>query len=329
MSLRDRLADDRPLALGVAASVVWLLLVVLFALLGPEAAAPASGWARIGMLAGILTPLGLIWLAVGTARALVDLRAEASDLRAEMTRITDRMRAPEAGATAGPAVSRPLAQPDVAMREAAPRAAPAASPAQRGPAAAARQPSIAAAAAGRRMAAAPRPLADPQSSLDLGGPAPVEVDRDDLIRALNFPDSPDDTSAIAALRSALRDPETARLIRAAQDVVMLLAGRGLYMDDRPPAPQPPELWRRLAEGQRGAALSALIPDMGPDGGEAVAAALRTDEVFRDTAHHFLRRWDRMLAREVQGLDDARLMALADTRSARAFLLLAQASGSLA
>lgn len=179
------------------------------------------------------------------------------------------------------------------------------------------------------MAAAPRPPADPQSSLDLGGPAPVEVDRDDLIRALNFPDSPDDTGAIMALRSALRDPETARLIRAAQDVVMLLAGRGLYMDDRPPAPQRPELWRRLAEGQRGAALSGLIPDSGPDSSEAVTAALRTDEVFRDTAHHFLRRWDRMLAREVQGLDDARLVALADTRSARAFLLLAEASGSLA
>ena len=33
--------------------------------------------------------------------------------------------------------------------------------------------------------------------------------------------------------------------------------------------------------------------------------------------------------DLQGLDDARLMALADTRSARAFLLLADASGSLA
>ena len=62
--------------------------------------------------------------------------------------------------------------------------------------------------------------------------------------------------------------------------------------------------------------------------ETLAAALRADEVFRDAAHHFLRHWDRMLTRELPGLDDARVTALADTRSGRAFAVLAEAAGSL-
>ena len=169
--------------------------------------------------------------------------------------------------------------------------------------------------------------AEPQPSLDLGGPSPVPVDTDDLIRALNFPDGPDDTVAVQSLRAALRDPETARLIRAAQDMVMLLATRGLYMDDRPLAPDRPDLWRRLAEGGRGAALAGIVVPSEPEVMEAAAAALRSDEVFRDAAHHFLRHWDRMLSRELPDLDNARVTALANTRSGRAFAVLAEAAGS--
>jgi len=320
VSLRANLTGERAIRSGIIASAVWLLLVGLVALLGPEGAAPASGWTRIGALAGIVLPLALIWTVVGMMRALAELKAEAEDLRAALVDMAAAARTPaiEAGPRAAGA-SLPASQP--ATQEAR-RPLPAARPA--------RAAGLAAAAA-RRMAATARPASpsDSQSSLDLDAPAPVTVDRDDLIRALNFPDSPDDGAAVAALHAALRDPEAARLIRAAQDVIMLLAERGLYMDDRPPVPDRPGLWRRLAEGERGVALADLLAPSEPAAAEGVAAALRGDEVFRDTAHHFLRRWDKMLAQQVPGLDDARVMALADTRSGRAFALLAEASGSFA
>ena len=66
----------------------------------------------------------------------------------------------------------------------------------------------------------------------------------------------------------------------------------------------------------------------PEASEALSEALRGDEVFRDTAHHFLRQWDRMLTRAAPSLDDVQLTALAATRSGRAFTTLAQATGIL-
>lgn len=333
-----RLRQDRALAVGLAVAAAWLLLVVGFALFGPEAAGPRTGWERVGTLAAVLTPLALIALATGAARSLAALRAEADGLRAMLAGM-------QAGGSGAGGFGAGDASAEASLRPARPAmpvsAVPAdsrpvdTSPADSRPPEPPRQPRP----AEPRRAAAPRPPAParppvqrraepPQPSLDLGGPAPVAVDSDDLIRALNFPDGPDDLVAVQSLRVALRDPDTARLIRAAQDVVMLLATRGLYMDDRPAAPHRPDLWRRLAQGARGAALTGIVTPSAAEAIEAVDAALRGDEVFRDAAHHFLRHWDRMLSRELPDLDDARVWALADTRSGRAFALLAEATGSL-
>ncbi len=148
----------------------------------------------------------------------------------------------------------------------------------------------------------------------------------DLLRALNFPDGPNDVEAIRALRAALADHETMRLIRSAQDAVTLLAQAGVYMDDLSPRRAPPRLWREFAEGQRGprtATLAGLDDEAALD---AAATLLRNDEIFRDAAHHFLRQYDRTLTRLAPELDDDLLAALAETRSGRAFTLLAQTSG---
>ena len=54
--------------------------------------------------------------------------------------------------------------------------------------------------------------------------------------------------------------------------------------------------------------------------------LREDEIFRDTAHHFLRHFDGLTARLVPELDDLQIAVLADSRSSRAFMLLGRVSG---
>ncbi|MFN3525697.1 MAG: hypothetical protein ACK4YU_06370, partial [Paracoccus sp. (in: a-proteobacteria)] len=87
------------------------------------------------------------------------------------------------------------------------------------------------------------------------------------------------------------------------------------------------VWRRFAEGQRGSAVAALG---GIDDAEAlqiVAGMMRQDEIFRDTAQHFLRHFDALLARLLPEMDDTQIAVLADSRSARAFMLLGRVSGS--
>ena len=84
--LRGVAAADRATLVGLGVSALWLVMVLLFWWLGPEGSAQ-SGAARLVTLAGVLLPLALIWLAVGTARALAGLRDEAHALRAELLRM--------------------------------------------------------------------------------------------------------------------------------------------------------------------------------------------------------------------------------------------------
>ncbi|AXC48761.1 hypothetical protein DRW48_02795 [Paracoccus suum] len=317
--LRRAAAEDRAIAAGLLVSAAWVVLFLLVWLFGPAGdGAARSGAARLVTLVGVFVPLVLIWMAVGTARALAGLRDEAHDLRAQL--LAMRRGAPadlppelQAGMEDAEAQMLPLDTPApraVAQprREATPRTAAA--------------PRASAGRARTTAAAAP-----PQPSLDLGAPPAVEVDPHDLILALNFPDGPDDHDAVDALRRALADGETARLIRAAQDVITLLAARGLYMDDVPAPNAPAESWRRFVDGARGAALDGMdLPQPDPNAEAALAEALRSDEVFRDAAHHFLRHWDKLLGRAVPQLDDNGVRHLAATRSGRAFATLAQSTG---
>ena len=304
MSLVARIATlaqrDATTRTGIVLSGVWLFLVALFWLLAPGGEGTPGGIARLAVIMGTILPLALIWLAVRTARAIAVLRAEADDLRQRLTQLR------EMAATRGTPPSRVAPEPEIiGDADPLPRApAPALTP----------RP-------------APRPVAEnrPQPAR-AGGPGPAPVDADTLIRALNFPDGPDDSLAIAALRQALQDGDHARVLRAAQDVVTLLAGEDLYMDDLPPEPASPAVWRRFAEGARGSDVAALGGIHDQAALDIAGALLERDEIFRDTAHHFLRHFDTMLVRQVPQMDDVQIAVLAETRSARAFMLLGRIAG---
>lgn len=305
MSLVARIASvtqrDAITATGIALSAAWLFLVALFWLLAPGGEGAPGGIARLAVIMGTVLPLVLIWLAVRTARAIAVLRAEAEDLRQRLAQLRD---------TAGPRgalPARPPADPEPAVDSVRQPRPPVAAPAVP-------RPAPRAPAEARPQAPAPQ------------GFAPASVDADTLIQALNFPDGPDDAAAIAALRRALQDGDHARVLRAAQDVVTLLAGQDLYMDNLFPDPAPPALWRRFAEGARGSAVAGIGGIRDPEALETAAALLERDEIFRDTAHHFLRHFDAMLMRNLPGMDDAQIAVLSETRSARAFMLLGRISG---
>jgi len=309
-SLANRDALTR---VGLALTAAWLLLVLLFWLLGPTGTTEPSGLGRLVRVMGLVLPLALIWVGVSLGRSIEILRAEAADLRQQLGRPAgqdghgrDAARAP----MPAPA-PRPAAPSSVPAPPAAPPPAPAA-------------PSA--------LATRPRPGDQRQTAMrfepgQAQAQAPAPIDVTTLIRALNFPDGPDDHEAIDALRQALRDPDLSRVLRSAQDVVTLLAGHDVYMDMLPPNPASAAVWRRFAEGQRGSGVAGLGGIHDREALETVAQMMRQDEIFRDTAHHFLRHFDGLLARLVPELDELQIAVLADSRSARAFMLLGRVAGS--
>ncbi|SMO76782.1 hypothetical protein [Paracoccus laeviglucosivorans] len=296
-----RQGNERLTSIGVAASIGWLLLVVLFAWLGPDdQARDTASW--LIWVVGVILPLALIWFGIWSAHALTALRNEADDLRATLAQMRAVQAAPSHVA------ERPEPVPAMVPRAAQPmRPMPARAPAPP-------RPSV--------------PADTRQARLELEAPAAPDLTPTELFLALNFPDGPEDREAIRCLRLALADPGMARLIRAAQDVVTLLAGQGVYMDDLQIPETDPALWARFAEGQRGAAVSGLAVVTDDAALLGAATMIREDEVFRDVAHHFLRHFDKLLSRRAEMDDPGVLAVLAETRSGRAFILLAQVTGIL-
>jgi len=178
----------------------------------------------------------------------------------------------------------------------------------------------------------PRPAAPEveQPGLALGTPAeelrpPLLVS--DFIRALQFPENPDDRNGFRALRLALEDRTTAKLIRSAQDVLTLLSQEGIYMDDLKPDRARPEVWRRFAAGERGRTIAALGGIRDRSSLALTASRMREDTVFRDAGHHFLRCFDKTFAAFEPNATDEELAELANSRTARAFMLFGRVTGT--
>ena len=148
----------------------------------------------------------------------------------------------------------------------------------------------------------------------------------DFISALNFPETADDRAGFEALRRALADHRAAPLIRASQDVLTLLSQDGIYMDDLAPDRARPEIWRKFAAGERGRGISGLGGVRDRSSLALSSSRMRQDTIFRDSAHHFLRAFDRTISQMAEALTDQELIALAETRTARAFMLLGRVAG---
>ncbi len=118
-----------------------------------------------------------------------------------------------------------------------------------------------------------------------------------------------------------------KLIRAAQDVLTLLSQDGIYMDDLKPDRAKPEIWRRFAQGERGRTIAGLGGVRDRSSLALTAARMREDTVFRDAAHHFLRTFDRTMQEFEKNATDQDIADLAETRTARAFMLFGRVTGT--
>jgi len=304
-------------------ALVWVVAVIAYALISPA----TDGGGLLGLVMTLLVvflPLALIWAAVTTLRSVSILRAEAARLQASVDAMRNAyLLSQQTSAAIKPVVEQRLEEVAQVTKEAAGVLATFQTR---------RDPGLTVPSADRKAAMVPPAQPGPQDeqpALALGTPAedlraPLSVS--DFIRALNFPENPDDRDGFRALRMALEDRNTAKLVRAAQDVLTLLSQEGIYMDDLRPERARPELWRRFAQGERGRAVAALGGIRDRSSLALTAARMREDTVFRDAAHHFLRSFDKTFQEFEKVASDADLAELSDTRTARAFMLFGRVTG---
>lgn len=304
---------------AIALSLLWLLVSGGYFLSRP---ASAEGAGFVVVLMAVFLPVAMFWVAATAARASRVVRTESRRLQAAIDAlrqgyIEDRQSRGAGGLDAS--VERKL--DEIARAAKKTESAVAIFTSARGPAAAP------APARGQRVRPAP---AEEQPALALAGadePERAALPNADFIRAVNFPDSETDKAGFAALRRALRDRQARQLIQASQDMLTLLSQDGIYMDDLRPDLARPEVWRRFAGGERGRPIAALGGVRDRASLALAAGRMREDTIFRDTAHHFLRRFDQALARLEPEASDEEIVALSDTRTGRAFMLLGRVAGT--
>ena len=306
-------------ALALALAVGWMVVVgIFFWTLPPvDQEAPADARLRmVLMLIAVFMPVAMIWVATAAARSVRIMREESYRVQAAIDGMRQTYLAQQ--------TMQPAAEPAVEKQlEAIAQSAK-------------NTETVVSKFASRREVsrlivprAAPQVPSD-QAALELGTQKEdmtPPLARADLIRALNFPNDENDKDGFAALRRALRDRNARRLVQASQDVLTLLSQDGIYMDDLRPEPVDAELWRRFAAGERGRSIDALGAVRDRASLALTIGRMREDTIFRDAVHHFLRRFDQMLVAFEDQATDTDLLEMAETRSARAFMLLGRATGT--
>lgn len=326
LGLFSRIAPEGGLRAGdivaAAVSVLWLLLVGGFFLFAP-AGEGGSPLASVMTLVAIFAPLALIWIAAITLRMSHEVRAETRRLQATIDAMRHAYINQAQSGTNKTAMEKRLDEIAAATRQTENALTHIA----------ARRPMDAVPLSADQKAALVTPKtppgADEQPTLALGGTAddgrePISVG--DFLKALNFPDNQNDKDGFRALRRALEDRSTAKLVRAAQDALTLLSQDGIYMDDLRPDRAKPDVWRRFAQGERGRPVAALGGVRDRSSLALTSGRMKQDTIFRDTSHHFLRQFDKTFQEFEKNASDQEIAALAETRTARAFMLLGRVNG---
>ena len=303
--------------IALALTALWLALVtVFFFVMGSRSGDGADPLRIVMILFAVFMPVALIWVAAVALNGARVMKEEAARLQTaiDAMRQTYVAQSQTSHIRPSPSVERKLDQIMAAQSR------------QGGESAFATFASIREERA--RAAPPPPPAREEQPSFALvDTPEPsAEVTIEDFIVALHFPETAEDREGFRALRRAMQDRRAAELLTASQDILTLLSQEGIYMDDLTPDRARPEIWRRFAEGQRGKPIATLGGIRDRSCLALTAARMRNDPVFRDAAHHFLRKFDKVFSEFEKSATDAEIAALSETRTARAFMLLGRVTG---
>lgn len=314
--------------IAAALTVIWLAAVGLFFMVAGWNSGTGTGPSPLTVvliLLAVFMPIALIWVAATTARVVGGMRAETRRLQTAVDAMRHAYVAQQQTATTGglrPTVERKLDEIAAATRKTETAIATFAS----------RRDSARVVASADRSNALPLggPDGGDQPGLALGTPSEAlrpPITTETFIRALHFPETAEDRDGFRALRLALEDPTVVRLVRASQDILTLLSQEGIYMDDLTPDRSRPEIWRRFAAGERGRAIAALGGVRDRSSLALTAARMKQDPIFRDAAHHFLRTFDKTFAAFEANATDQDIADFAETRTARAFMLIGRVTGT--
>ncbi len=308
---------------ALVGSGIWVMLSIIFlAVVGLGEGGGLGPLRFIIAILAIILPIALLWIAAIAIKGARVMREESERLQASM----DAMRqiyvtqAQMAATTMGPNVERKIDEIVQGQKRAETAIAQFTTSRPEIPPPSERRPI---------QTPLPHPEPTEQPGLALGTPMEAygtPVSTADFISAMNFPETADDTAGFAALKRALADRRAANLITASQDILTLLSQDGIYMDDLSPDRARPEIWRRFAGGERGGEISVLGGVRDRSSLALGAARMREDPLFRDAAHHFLRTFDRTFSSIAENLSDSEIVAVSDTRTARAFMLLGRVAG---
>ena len=326
---RSRVRPRRALPVDVvaaAASVLWLLAVggVLLSLprgTGPAAADPLR---FVYSLMAVFLPVAMIWVAAAAAKSARTMREESARLQAAIdalrrTYVEDRQARGLGGAVRGARMERKIDEIHQTTRKTETAVANLSAP----PLVIDDAPSF-----------VPDPAPeddDSQPRLDIpaaAGDSPPPLSRARLIQALNFPDDEHDEDGFQALREALLHRGPRQVIESSQRVLSLLSEEGIFMDDLAPDPAPPAVWRRFARGGRGMQIVELGGLHDRSSLALASGRMREDAAFRAAAHDFLRRFDKLFAEFEPEASNEDIADFAETRTARAFVLLGRVTGMI-
>mmetsp|Transcript_3511 Transcript_3511/g.6295 ORF Transcript_3511/g.6295 Transcript_3511/m.6295 type:complete len:358 (-) Transcript_3511:183-1256(-) len=310
---------------AIIVSLLWIVAVVVLGLSGSGdeevAEAAPTGLSQLLSILAVILPLALIWVAAMAARTARALRQEAARLQASI----DAMRAAYVEQQQRQSMEM---KPDLVQKLDDLVAAQQAADTKLATFTSLRSVAPAEVRAAVSPAASEADTAQPQPALGLVQEVEAEpISVADFIKALNFPENEHDKEGFRTLRRALEDRATERLIRASQDVLTLLSQDGIYMDDLRPDRSKSEVWRRFAKGERGRPIAALGGIHDRSSLVLAAGRMRKDPVFRDAVHHFLRHFDRTFMEFEKNASDEEISHLANTRTARAFMLLGRVTGT--
>lgn len=305
--------------IALVLSGLWLVMAVIFFFLvrdaGPQEPDPVRG---LLVVLAVVMPIALIWIAAIAATSARIVKDEAARMQAAMDSMRQTAVAQQqmSGMSIKTSLEKRIDQLMAAQRETDAVLATFTS-------------SRDGSALEGTGSEAPPALRDVQAELGLITDAPTEapLSVEDFISALNFPKTAEDVAGFRALRRAMKDHRASQLVQAAQDILTLLSQDGIYMDDLTPDRARPEVWRKFAQGERGRAIAGLGGIRDRSGLALTAGRMRQDHIFRDTAHHFLRKFDQVFSQFAEHASDAEIAAVADTRTARCFMLLGRVAGT--
>ncbi len=152
------------------------------------------------------------------------------------------------------------------------------------------------------------------------------IDWQKFARAANFPESEDDVETLDALYDVLTDPEAASLLQCAEDTLASMADIDLYMEDFIPRLVPVTTWKDHLDGSGGSRIDGINA---PVEQSRIRAKLNSDRGFEHLCAKFMDRYEDMGRRLLAETDNEKLIVdLSNTRTGRAYLMIAEAAGRL-